>query len=288
MTLFIDLRATPSGGICAQAATVWDDRTILDPATSQFASRVGGLDVVIATHGFNVDRDKGIEHLSLWSTRCQLSASGLFVGVLWPGDSRFFPIIDYPFEGDEAIASGRLLASFLNHAAVDAASISFVSHSLGARTVLEALKKLERKARRLILMAAAVEDDCLAKEYQLAAKNVEEIYVISSRKDSVLEFAFPIGNPIGEIIMHGHPYFKTALGREGPMPPIPLEQRGGAWRIPDGWDYGHGDYLPEKAIGRAFALPITAPRADEDVPSHPPRDIWRPSWSAAVVATQVL
>ncbi len=287
MTLFIDLRATPSGGICAREATLWDDGATPLPTTS-FASRVRGLDIVLATHGFNVSRDDGVEALLLWSQCCQLPPSSLFVGVLWPGDSRFLPVIDYPFEGDEAIASGRLLASFLNQESGGAASVSLVSHSLGARTILEALKNLTRQARRLILMAGAIEDDCLVKEYQSAAQNAQEIYILSSRKDWVLEFAFPIGNPIGDIIMRGHPYFKTALGRDGPAQPIPLEQRGGAWQIPDGWNYGHLDYLPSRSIGGAFDLPITVPGAAASIPRDPPNDGWKPSWSAGAVATQVL
>jgi Alpha/beta hydrolase of unknown function (DUF900) len=287
MTLFIDLRATPSGGICAAEATVWDGGTRLVP-TGEFRSTIRGRDVLLVAHGFNVGRDDGIKSLSYWSERCRLPGPDLLVGVLWPGDSTFFPVIDYPFEGDEAIQSGRLLAGFLDREAGEAASISFASHSLGARNVLEALRNLSRKARRLVLMAGAIEDDCLVNEYRAAADKVEEIYVLSSRKDWVLEFAFPIGNPIGEIVMRGHPYFKAALGRNGPAEPIPLEKRGGAWRIPDGWDYGHGDYLPHDATGPLFAPPVAAPGVAADIPLTPPEDGWKPSWSAGAVSTQMV
>jgi hypothetical protein len=287
MTLFIDLRATPSGGICATEASLWDDGTQFVP-NSEFASRVHGRDVILATHGFNVNRDHGVKALSSWNNSFQLSGSSLFVGVLWPGDSRFLPVIDYPMEGDEAIASGKLLASFINQHGAEAASISFVSHSLGARMVLEALSGLNFDARRLILMAGAIEDDCLVNEYQQAANKVQEIYVLSSRSDWVLEIAFPIGNPVGEIIMHGHPYFKTALGREGPAQPIPLEQRGGAWQIPDKWDYGHLDYLPGTSMGPSFPPPVAAPEANAGIPVAPAVDGWKSSWSAGVVSTQVI
>ena len=287
MTLFIDLRATPSGGLCATEATLWDEGTLLLPS-SDFASRARGRDVILATHGFNVSREAGIHALSSWNQLCQLPAANLFVGVLWPGDSRFLPIIDYPVEGDVAIASGQLLASFINQQAAEAASISFVSHSLGARMVLEALKGLNRNLLRLILMAGAIEDDCLVNEYKQAAKKAKEIYVLSSRSDWVLELAFPIGNLVGEIVMRGHPYFKTALGRDGPAQPISLEQRGGAWQIPDVWDYGHLDYLPGNAIGPMLPPPISAPESDAEIPLTPPVDGWKSSWSAGVVSTQVL
>ena len=286
MTLFIDLRATPSGGICAKEATLWENGT-KPIATDEFDSRVRGFDLVLATHGFNVSRGAGIKALSLWAQALQLPPTSVFIGVLWPGDSKFFPVISYPFEGDEAIASGRLLAGFLNREAGNAASISFVSHSLGARTMLETVKNLDRKARRLILMAGAIEDNCLTKEYQAAAQNAEEIYTLASKKDCVLQFAFPIGNSVGGIVMRGHPYFETALGREGPADPIPAEQRGGAWQIPDDWKYGHGDYLPDDPVAQTIALPIEAPGPKTSIPSGAPFEEWESAWSASAVSTQV-
>lgn len=285
MTYFIDLRATPSGGICADDASFWNDTVLLSP--SDFSLLIHRRDIVLATHGFNVSREEGMKTLSLWRQPFNMPASALFIGVLWPGDSRFLPIMDYPFEGDEAIKSGRLLGHFINEHGDRAASISFVSHSLGARTVLEALKRLKGKARRLILMAGAIEDDCLVKEYKSAAAKAQEIYILASREDWVLEFAFPIGNPVGEIVMQGHPYFRTALGREGPAQPIPLDQRGGAWQIPDSWNYGHLDYLPRNAVAPAFPQPVPVPGPTSVIPSNPPINGWKASWSAGAVSTQL-
>ena len=287
MTLFIDLRAIPSGGITAEEATLWDDGVLPVPI-SDFASRIRGRDIILCAHGFNVGRASGVAALSHWNDLFLLSGAALFVGVLWPGDSRFLPILDYPVEGEVAIQSGRLLARFLNQNAGNAASVSFVSHSLGGRMILAALDRLERDARRLILMAGAIEDDCLVNEYKSAAGKAREIYTLSSKSDWVLKLAFPIGNPVGEIIMHGHPYFKTALGRKGPAEPISLDQRGGAWQIPDDWGYGHLDYLPGAAMGPRFPPPIAAPGESDPLPLVPALPGWKPSWSAGVVSTEVV
>jgi pimeloyl-ACP methyl ester carboxylesterase len=287
MTLFIDLRATPSGGIVASAATLWEDGTT-PLSHSDFAARIRGRDVLLATHGFNVDRQAGITALSAWSERCTVTPSSIFVGVLWPGDSRYLPIIDYPLEGREAIASGQLLASLLNQDAVGASSISFVSHSLGARVILEAAKGLARPVRRLILMAGAIENDCLTNEYQAAAANAQEIAVLASRSDWVLQYAFPAGNLVGEILMQGHPYYKVALGREGPATPIAAQQLGGVLQIPDAWAYVHGDYLPSQAVGPLFPPPVQTPAANAGIPLNPPPDDWKPSWSAGVVSSQLI
>jgi pimeloyl-ACP methyl ester carboxylesterase len=286
VTLFIDLRASAVGGIPAEGATVWDDGTQpVDPG--DFSARVRGLDVLLATHGFNVDRQHGIQALSNWRQLCRLETSSLFVGVLWPGDSKFLPVIDYPLEGDEAIKSGRLLANFLNEHATAAASVSFVSHSLGARTVLEALDSTKLSVRRLILMAGAIEDDCLTNEYMNAAAKAAEIFVLASRSDAVLALAFPVGNLVGEIVMHGHPYDRRALGRDGPSQPIAASQRGGAWQIPDAWAYGHSDYLPGATIGTLIPPPIAAPDPASPIPVTACPIGWKACWSAAAVSTQV-
>lgn len=278
---FIDLRASSSGGIPAEQASVWEDgsRSI---GPQDFATQLSGKNVVLATHGFNVNRNNGLHSLSCWSNKCQLPSTFIMVGVLWPGDSAYFPVMDYPAEGMEAIKSGRVLASFLNQYLTQVQTLSLVSHSLGARVILQTLAELNFNIDRLILMAGAIEDDCLVNEYADAAKKARQIYVIASNKDWVLEFAFPIGNPIGEIIMHDHPYFTRAIGRSGPSS---FDSNICLWQIPEEWNYGHLEYLPSDQTGPHFTLPMSCPSDSETQPSQ--ADNWKPSWSAGAVATQV-
>jgi hypothetical protein len=276
MTILIDLRASANGGICAPGATAWQDgRTLSGDA---FSALVRGRDLVLATHGFNVDRQDGVQSLSDWEKLCTLPANCLFVGVLWPGDSRYVPVLDYPVEGDEAITSGRHLSAFLNQYAAGAASLSFSSHSLGGRVVLETLAGLNRRARRVLLMAGAIENNCLQQEYRDAAQKADQILVLASVSDWVLHLAFPIGNPIGQIIMHGHPYFRTALGRDGPAQPIPPDQQGGAWNIPKDWTYVHADYLPKDSSQTRVPPPVSQPGQNDPKPE-------KAAWSARVLST---
>src|SRR5690349_14146021 len=97
MALFINLRASSRGGIVAAEATAWDDGSFVSPA--RFAALVAGRNLLLATHGFNVDQKSGIDALSLWSQRCMVPYPWLFVGVLWAGDSKYLPIVDYVYEG---------------------------------------------------------------------------------------------------------------------------------------------------------------------------------------------
>jgi hypothetical protein len=290
VTLFLDLRASGKGGIVADAAQAWDDGTV-QVSEADFASRVLGKDVLLATHGFNVDRQSGIDSLSLWMQRCSLPPNALFIGVLWPGDSRFLPFVDYVYEGSEAISSGKLLAAYLNKNAALAQGLSFFSHSLGARTVLETIRGLNTKPRRAILMAGAIEDTCLAREYADAAAKIEKICVVASMADDVLKLAYPAGNLVGEIVMHGHPYDRTALGRSGPFLPLPPNLNVVTQYLPECWGYGHLDYLAEKSLGPPFAVPLSVPVSNGPIPvdaNNPTNAGWKPAWSAAATVTQLL
>ncbi len=286
MTLFVSLRASTRGGIVAAEAHAMDDGVLV--SAPEFASRVEGRNVLLATHGFNVDQEDGVRALSLWSTRLALDGTWLFVGVLWPGDSKYVPILDYPYEGVEAIASGKILAAYLNANATRATGFALASHSLGVRVVLETIRHLDRAPVKTVLLAPAIENDALAREYHDAAQRVStDLRVIASKRDAVLEYAFPAGNLVGQIIMHGHPYDRTALGRNGPLYPLPGDVHVSAWQIPVGWDYGHLDYLPKQAVGAPINTGSSGPGPADAIPvaaAQPGIDPWKPSWSAGAVS----
>jgi hypothetical protein len=212
VTYFIDLRADSAGGnpVADASGVVMRTDTQPDPNPSraldaELATAVQGRDVLLGTHGFHVNRATGIDNLARWNKWLQLGSNGFFVGVLWPGDSRWLPFIDYPLEGDEAIKSGRVMADYLRRSFAGVNSLSFVSHSLGARTMLEAIRSLNQafKLKTLTVMAAAIDDTCLVKEYQDAAKQMGKISVMASSCDDVLKCAFPAGNLASGIVTRG-------------------------------------------------------------------------------------
>jgi hypothetical protein len=257
--------------------------TIVPP--TMLGNDAAGKNVLLATHGFKVDQADGIVCLGNWETLLQLDKSFMFVGVLWPGDSAWLGALCYPGEGRHAIKAGNLLASFVDIYLAKAASISFVSHSLGARMVLQAVLKMGTPPRQVALMAGAINDDCLVHEYKNATAKVPKISVLASMKDDVLAKAFPIGNILEGIIDVGHPYWDAALGHSGPSKAIPGKLLG-PWQIPDSWMYGHHHYLElDPPPAPPFTLPLDIP----DIPpqgSPPPRPVtgWQPAWSAAFVS----
>lgn len=247
MTLFLNFRSQGVGGAVIYPYVLEGDGTASPPALrsvgyTEFAARAAGKNVLFAAHGFNVSYDYGARSLGQLEPQLRLTASEIYLGVLWPGDY-WLPVINYPFEGGVAMDCGRRLADFCGRWLTRAQSISFVSHSLGARVVLEAVKNLDRRARVVCLTAAAINRDCLETEYVAAAANADSISILASHEDWVLKVAFQAGDPIADILHDDHTLFEKALGYDGPALPAPAQVQL-PWQIPDAADYGHGDYLP--------------------------------------------
>jgi len=299
VTYFIDLRADSAGGnpVADASGVVIRKDTQPNPNPSQpldaeLVQAVQGRDVLLGTHGFHVNRANGIGNLSHWTEWLQLGDNGFFVGVLWPGDSRWLPFVDYPLEGDEAIKSGRVLADYLVSKFAGVNSLSFASHSLGARTMLEAIRNLGQafKLKTLTTMAAAIDDTCLVGEYQDAAAQMNKIFVLASSCDDVLKWAFPAGNLASGIVTRGDPYWHGALGRYGPNPP---NQPTNLWQtpnLPESWDFGHHSYIncdgpvvgPPGEAG-PFILPLVVPPQGTKTPSSVRN--WQQAWAAGFVST---
>jgi hypothetical protein len=290
---FVSTRAQSVGGPVAPVKILDADRPGFPyDLTAELTAAVHGREAYFGVHGFEVNQADGIAHLTFWFGNLQIG-NAVPIGILWPGDC-VIPIgIDYVFEGREAIQSGDLIADFLNANFTGAASLSFASHSLGARVVLQTIDGLSRRVRRALFMAGAIDNNCLTGEYNLAAEKIDQISILASTQDDVLALAFPLGNPLQGIIDCGHPYYHAALGREGPaqpFPPAPGLQPN--WQIPANFDYGHHDYLPSEQLMAEFPLPIDIPAEQSPVPPvETPVQLadpaqWKPAWSAAFAATR--
>ncbi len=245
MTYFLNLRAGDYGAVCSPQLLIGDGTQAPQGMTALYADSlpilVKGKDVLLAAHGFNVGYSESLYSLGRLDQALATQPNEFFLGVSWPGDW-VIPAINYPFEDSIASHAGGLLGAFCNTYLKTARSISFASHSLGARVVLEAVKASTRKVRTLCITAGAVNADCLTAEYQAAANKCEAIRTLSSMEDLVLEFAYPPGDFLGDILDPDHALFEPALGRGGPETPYAGSVH--PWEIPDGYHYDHGNYFP--------------------------------------------
>lgn len=247
VTFYINLRAQGVGGGVVDPYVLQGDGNVAAPALSLMENAalrglVSGRDVLFVVHGFATDQPYGTRMFARLGAHLALPQSSVYFGVLWPGDS-WLPFVDYPFEGSFAIDTGNRLARYCNTWMGSARSISFVSHSLGARVVLQAVSSLNKPARLVCLTAAAVNQRCLVEQYALAARNVRTVAVLASHEDQVLKLAYPPGDAVADILIHDHPYFEPALGYDGP-PDMTPPSIAPPWQIPDAAGYDHGDYHP--------------------------------------------
>jgi hypothetical protein len=290
VTRFLDVRLADVGGNLATRVAVNQGTTIdnyqgLD--INQLFSDIRGQHVLIGVHGYNVNRADGIAHLSNWGGLLQLPMPSIFVGLLWPGDSIWAHGLDYPEEPKIANQAGSVVGPFLDTNFTNAASVSFASHSLGARVVLATISNMKLPVRRTILMAGAIDDNCLDTEFQDAAAKIGKISALASKKDEVLSTLFPLGNLIGGIIAEGHPWWHAALGRCGPSNPKPGTFQS-PFEIPSNWDYGHHNYLqidPPPPPGPVVPVPMDVPPEGAKEPAGGVTG-WQEAFSAAFCSTR--
>lgn len=290
MTSFLDVRVNPVGGPLAKSVAFYQGSAISDYGTitlAQMLSTIRGRNVLIGTHGFNVDRASGIDCLDAWGKLLlQFDAKfDVFVGLLWPGDSIWAHGLDYPDEPKIADEAGELLGPFLDNLLADSASVSFSSHSLGARVILRTVMQMATHVRQVILMAGAIDDDCLTNEFQSTAAKVGEISVLASNRDEVLAWAFPMGNLLSGIVDVGHPWWHGALGRNGPQQPRPQNFHA-PFLIPTGWGYGHLNYLqvnPAALNPQPEKVDVPPPASARPTNGDPG---WQQTFSAGFVSTR--
>jgi hypothetical protein len=288
MAIFLDVRLCPVGGGLAASVNVNRGTSLADYVSvspSDFAAAVSGNHVLMGAHGFNVNRADGIDCLSKWADLLDLGPASVFLGILWPGDSIWAHGLDYPEEPEIANQAGRLIAQFVDAHLLGAASVSFTSHSLGARVILETIRNMSLPVRRAIVMAGAIDNNCLIDGYAAAAANVEEMSALASSKDEVLSCLFPMGNFFAGTITDGHPWYRAALGHRGPSTPKPGNFLA-PYQIPDYWDFGHGTYLqtsPPPAPGISIPSQLPPQGSEPPYPAHPPVG-WQQAFTAAFVS----
>jgi hypothetical protein len=290
MTPFLDVRTNPVGGCLAKTVALYQGSDITNYVTisrPQMVALIQGRNVLIGAHGFNVNRADGIQDLDTWGKLLlELNPTfDAFVGLLWPGDSVWLHGLDYPEEPKIADEAGVLLAPFLDDLLSVCSSVSFCSHSLGARVVLRTILNMKMNVRNTILMAGAIDDSCLTSEFQDASKRAGKISVLASKNDEVLALAFPLGNLLSGILDVGHPWWHSALGRSGPQQPWPSNFQA-PFEIPDGWQYGHHHYLQTVPLAaNVITAKVDVPPQGSSEPSNGAPG-WQQVFSAAFVSTR--
>lgn len=247
----------------------------LYPLTSKKVSKAQGLvgfkKVTFLIHGFNVPEEKGRESLYKMATKLPsaINNEGATVFVLWPGDSPIGPL-SYPFsEGHQANDSAVEMKKFIENHITPSTQLSFIAHSLGCRVAMETVNqvhmmtngnKKKYPVNQICLMAAAIDDFSLAEpeKYKEATERASKVFVLSSVKDNVLKWAYPVGDLVQAFLFFWEESAGLALGYRGPKD-YKIRDGSKTFSVPDKVvpetiareiDVGHGDYLPSNNISQ--------------------------------------
>lgn len=201
---------------------------------SQVAGSVGayGSQLVSLFHGYNDSLACARDAYAAFFKRFPAPGNALYDKwkpimhrCYWPGDKAWgkFSFLSYTLEIKPAKDTAAVFANFIANLPIPAGvlDIYFIAHSLGNRVVLELLESLKAIAPAGIrfagfcMMAAAVPVSMAQPNGSLfsAATLSSTRRALYSRADTVLHFAFPIGETAA---LEG--FFPTAIGRFGQPP----------------------------------------------------------------------
>lgn len=258
MIYLLDFREQRSGGAVVPGYLTRPGETGGSAAEDELRAESS---VTFLLHGFNVDRPDGRRQLLELATLLAGEVAGGLVATLWPGDhwlgalNFWLGAVSYPVEGQDADDTAVELVRFIERVIPPGRSISFASHSLGARVVMETIRELRESDHlfnQVCLMAAAIDDDSLASalEYRNSVEASRRIAVLSSKQDNVLKYAYPVGDLL-EAFAFWSESSGLALGYHGSMPAadnLPVPGNVFDKRIPENRESDHGHYLPDPQV----------------------------------------
>ena len=245
MIYLLDFRSSDTGG------AVVPGRVVTAPGLGSEPQLRGETSVTFIVHGYNVSRTAGRESLVRASQLLSVGHPVAYVGVLWPGD-HWSRAASYPFEGRDADDTAAALVKYIHDVLAPGCELSFASHSLGARVVLGAVKRLRASysVAQTVLLAPAIDDSSVAypADYLDAVLRARRVAVLASKKDRVLSLAYPAGDLLQAFIFFKTDRIGLALGFHGPRRSrtnaVPAQVY--HEQIPDARASDHGHYLPDE------------------------------------------
>ena len=170
----------------------------------------GPLAQPIFIHGYNCTEDQVAKEYIRFSAALKQDC----IAYSWPGGCH---PLDFPAAVGRADLAGYRLRDVFSMRYLRQSNENVITHSLGARVALTALKGGLLRVKNLILMGAAVDWNVFNKgaEFERVPACCESIHVLYSNHDDVLKLAFPLSDFGGD---------HRALGLDGPREPLEIPE----------------------------------------------------------------
>jgi len=182
------------------------DNAIKTLTNADLVTAVEGKRICILVHGYNNEFFEVCDAYQIMESKIRSdlpTAFDLVIGYTWPGGDHKLEWWDAKSRANAVARRFRqLLESISNISTID-----LISHSLGARVCLKALKEASTTlVRNYYCMAGAVDNESLEsdEEFYPALRSAGQVFVLHSARDEVLSTAYRLAE------------FDNALGLFGP------------------------------------------------------------------------
>jgi esterase/lipase superfamily enzyme len=188
-------------------------------AMDDFLADLQGKSLCILIHGYNNEYHEVYDSYQIIDEHLRQFSNpyDLVIGFSWPGGNSTFEWKDAVRRSN---AVGRKFRHLLEQIRQEATGIDLISHSLGARVCLKALKNAKDGSGELVAnyycMAAAVDNESLEKgeEFFSSRNSVANIYVMHSARDGVLGGAYRLAELDNALGLFG-PENKSEIDKKG-------------------------------------------------------------------------
>jgi pimeloyl-ACP methyl ester carboxylesterase len=183
-----------------------DDSIMRSIELDDLAIELTGKKICMLVHGYNNEHEEVRDAYEIVEENIRQILPGQYdevIGYSWPGGDRKFEWRDAQARAN---AVGRRFRMLLERLSQNT-TIDLISHSLGARVSLKALKEASLPlVRHYYCMAAAVDNESLEidQEFNSSLRAVGNLFVMHSARDGVLSAAYATAEQ------------DTALGLFGP------------------------------------------------------------------------
>ncbi|NOG47121.1 MAG: DUF726 domain-containing protein [Calditrichaeota bacterium] len=174
----------------------------------EFIDEIKKQRVLLIVHGYNNEQDEVYDAYSVIESKVNQHLQNeydLVIGYSWPGGDKG---LEWWSSKRRANSVARRFRRLIENISEKVETLDIMSHSLGARVVLKALKQSEKTKiiKNYFCLAAAVDNEVLEKgeEFVDSVSKIDALFVFHSKKDEVLATVYRLAE------------FDNALGLHGP------------------------------------------------------------------------
>ena len=162
------------------------DCSFIEPGT--LLGKLTGQQILLLVHGYNNEFDEMYDAYSTIVQHCS-TMYDMVIGFSWPGGDHGH---EWFSAKSRANAAALRLRKLLEDISEHVSSVDIMSHSLGGRVTMKALRGCPVRIRNYYATAPAVDNECLepGEEFFRKKLSCENMHVMHSRRDGVLRLAY--------------------------------------------------------------------------------------------------